>query len=232
MNIIGKHNENMTESLNRLEKSCMYKDLSCVLIVPALASVPTPVVSAWMNMFYPPNQRVARLFPHEMEVGAAYSGAIEMILAHKDLQKFKYIVTLEHDNTPPPDGLVRLLSAMEDNKQYSAIGGLYWTKGEGGVPQIWGNPKEFPLNMKPQPPVPDQLVECCGTGMGFTAFRTAMFRDENLRRPWFKTAASREEGVFTQDLYFWADAHKHGHRCAVDCSITVGHFDVNTGIIW
>ena len=37
---------------------------------------------------------------------------------------------------------------------------------EGGVAQIWGDPKDYLLNFRPQPPIPGQLVECCGTGMG------------------------------------------------------------------
>ena len=45
------------------------------------------------------------MFAVGMEVGEAYSQAIEAILAHPDLSKFKYILTMEHDNIPPPDGL-------------------------------------------------------------------------------------------------------------------------------
>jgi hypothetical protein len=59
-----------------------------------------------------------------------------------------------------------------------------------------------------------------------------MFKDQKLRRPWFKTISSMEEGVGTQDLYFWGDARKHGYRCAVDCSVLVGHLDPATGVVW
>ena len=62
--------------------------------------------------------------------------------------------------------------------------------------------------------------------MGFTLYRMDMFRDPKLRRPWFKTAASATEGVATQDLYFWGDAFKHGYRAAIDCSVKVGHYDL------
>lgn len=51
-----------------------------------------------------------------------------------------------------------------------------------------------------------------------------MFRDPDLRKPWFKTQT--ENGCATQDLYFWADARKNGYRCAVDCSVLVGHYDL------
>lgn len=59
-----------------------------------------------------------------------------------------------------------------------------------------------------------------------------MFKDPKLRRPWFRTVASKEEGVGTQDLYFWVDAKKYGYRCAVDCDVLVGHYDVGMDIVW
>lgn len=229
----GKHNADLDKTISRLGKSGAYKDLSTIIIIPALGSVPTKAVASWLNMYSPPNQKVARLFAVGMEVGEAYSRTIQSILDHPELSKWKYILCLEHDNIPPPDGFVNLLSTAEANPEYSAIGGLYFTKGEGGQPQIWGNPKEFPLNFKPCPPDPNGgLVECNGTGMGFTLFRLSMFKDERLRKPWFKTTADKDNGCYTQDLYAWSDFKKHGHRCAIDCSIRVGHYDVNSDICW
>jgi hypothetical protein len=229
----GVHNADLNATVSRLDKSAAYKDLSAIIVVPALGSVPTKAVASWLNMFSPPNQKVVRLFAVGMEVGDAYSACVQSILDHPDLSKFKYLITLEHDNIPPSDGLVNLLAAMEAHPEYACVGGLYFTKGEGGQPQIWGNPNEHPINFKPCPPdVNGGLVECCGTGMGFSAFRLDMFKDARLRKPWFKTVASAAEGVGTQDLYFWGDARKHGYRCAIDCSIKVGHYDLNTDITW
>jgi hypothetical protein len=120
---------------------------------------------------------------------------------------------------------------MEAHPELSCIGGLYWTKGEGGVPQIWGDVKDPVLNFRPQVPVPGELVECCGTGMGFNLWRLAMFKDPKLRRPWFKTVADGT-GIGTQDLYFWGDARKHGYRCAIDCGVLVGHHDHVADFTW
>jgi hypothetical protein len=160
-----------------------------------------------------------------MEVGEAFSTSIQGILDNPDLSKWEYLLTIEHDNLPPPDGIVKLIKRMEEHPEFSAIGGLYWTKGEGGVPQIWGDPKDPILNFRPQPPNPNGgLVECCGTGMGFTLFRLKMFHDPKLRKPWFKTVADHT-GIGTQDLHFWSDARKYGYRCAIDCSVLVGHYD-------
>ena len=220
----GKHNAQMDEAIRRLDYSGVYKDLSTIIIIPAFGSVPTKCVASWMNLVSPPNQKVFRMWALGMEVGEAYSQTIANILAHPDLSNFKYILTIEHDNAPEPDGLIRLLQRAEAHPEFAAIGGLYWTKGEGGVPQIWGDPKDI-LNFRPQKPVPSGLVECHGTAQGFTLFRTSLFKDERLRRPWFKTIAGNE-GVGTQDLYFWGDAKKYGYRCAIDCSVLVGHYDL------
>lgn len=166
-----------------------------------------------------------------MEVGEAYTAAIEQVLAHPELKDWEYILTLEHDNTPPADGVLELIKRMEAHPEYSCIGGLYFTKGETGVAQIWGDPKDPTLNFRPQVPKDGELVECCGTGMGFNLWRISTFKDDKLRKPWFKTLAGAG-GVGTQDLYFWGDARKFGHRCAVDCSIKVGHFDSQSEICW
>jgi hypothetical protein len=166
-----------------------------------------------------------------MEVGDAYSTAIEQILAHPELSQWEYLLTLEHDNMPPADGVVKLIEQMEAHPEYSCIGGLYFTKGEGGCAQIWGDPKDPVINFRPQLPDPNGgLVECCGTGMGFNLWRLKMFKDPQLRKPWFVTQV--KNGVSTQDLYAWSDLRKYGYRCAVDCSVKVGHYDSVNDICW
>lgn len=229
----GRNNADLEATKARLADTGAYRDLRTIIIIPALGTVPTKAVASWMNLISPPNQGVCRLFALGMEVGEAYSRTIEAILANPDLSQWPYILTLEHDNIPPADGLMKLLERMEANPDFAGIGGLYFTKGPGGQPQIWGNPLEFPMNFKPQPPRLDGgLVECNGTGMGFNLWRTTMFKDPKLRKPWFKTVASATEGVGTQDLYFCADARKHGYRFAIDCSVKVGHYDHSTDIVW
>lgn len=226
----GKHNANMDATIRRLQGDASWKKLDTIMLVPAGGSIPTKVVSSWLNLYSPPNNQFFRMFCVGMEVGEAYSQAIENILAHEQLSKFKYILTVEHDNVPPPDGIIKLLAQMEAHPEFACIGGLYFTKGEGGVAQIWGDPRDPTLNFRPQTPVSGQLVECCGTGMGFNVFRLEMFRDKKLRKPWFKTQT--EGGVATQDLYAWSDFRKNGYRCAVDCSVLVGHYDLANDITW
>lgn len=227
----GRHNANLDLSRGRIIEGGSWKRQRVVVLLPSAAMMPARVALAHMNLAFPPNQPVYRMLCLGMEVGEAYSTAIEQILATPDLQDWEYLLTIEHDNVPPPDGVLRLLKRIEAHPEFACIGGLYWTKGEGGVPQIWGDIKDPVLNYRPQAPEPGKVVECCGTGMGFNLWRLSMFKDPALRRPWFKTLAG-PEGTGTQDLYFWGDARKHGYRCAIDCEVLVGHYDAGTGITW
>ena len=220
----GAHNTDKGTGA-RLLKGGSWKRQRIAVIIPAGDSIPAKVALSHWNLAFPPNNGVVRILAQGMEVGDAYSQAIAGVLAHPDLQTWEYLLTVEHDNLPPSDGVVRLIEQMEAHQEYACIGGLYFTKGPGGVPQIWGDPRDSVLNFRPQVPVDGQLVECCGTGMGFNLWRLKMFKDTRLRQPWFKTVAGKE-GVGTQDLYFWADARKYGYRCAIDCSVKVGHYDL------
>src|SRR5262245_4767500 len=132
----GFHNQDLAESVARLEKGKQYRDLSTICIVPTRGVITAKVVESWMGLMTPMNNPFFRIFVEGMEVGEAYNSAIEMILNHEQLREWKYVLTLEEDNTPPPDGLLKLYESMDD---YAVVGGLYWTKGEGGQPMIYGD---------------------------------------------------------------------------------------------
>lgn len=231
-NYQGAHNANLPQSLDRLEKGRTYKDLSTVCIVPTRGVIPAKVVQNWMGMIPTMNQKFTRIFMIGMEVGEAYNRAIEVILGNPELSKWKYILTLEEDNLPPPDGLIKLYENIEN---YAALGGLYWVKGEGGQPMIYGDPAEPELNFRPQPPR-QEIQECNGLGMGFTLFKTEVFKDPKLEKPWFKTCNewSPDGGsrVYTQDLYFFEKIRKLGYKVACDTRVKVGHYDVDNDVVW
>jgi hypothetical protein len=221
----GVNNNNLDETKARLIKGGSWKHQRVIVILPAADTIPAKVALSHWNLAFAPNNGVVRILAQGMEVGDAYSSAIDGILADPNLSQWEYILTLEHDNAPPSDGVLKLIEQMEKHPEFSCIGGLYFTKGPGGVAQIWGDATDPIINFRPQLPDPTGgLVECCGTGMGFNLFRLSMFKDQKLRRPWFVTQT--KNGVSTQDLYFWSDARKYGYRCAIDCSIKVGHYDL------
>lgn len=222
---VGRHNTEIDKSTTRFVGGGSWKKQRTVMLIPAGPTIPTKVYLSHCGLIFPPNNGVHRMAAVGMEVGEAFSSSISEILSHPELSQWEYLLTIEHDNIPPSDGLIKLIARMEAHPEFACIGGLYWTKGEGGVPQIWGDINDPLVNFRPQPPVPGQLVECYGTGMGFNLWRLPMFKDDRLRKPWFKTLAGKE-GVGTQDLYFWGDARKYGYRCAVDCDVLVGHYDL------
>lgn len=228
----GLHNANLGLATARIVEGGTWKKQRTVMLMPAAKMVPAKCALSWMNLIIPPNQGFMRWLLLGDEVGVAYSNAIEQVLANPVLKDWEYVLFLEHDNTPPPDGLLKLLRHLEQHPELAAVSGLYFTKGEGGVPQIWGDINDPVPNYRPQPPVPGQLVECYGIGQGFSLFRLSMFNDPKLRKPWFKTRASVDEGVGTQDLYFWEDAKKFGYRCGVACDVLVGHYDPDRDINW
>lgn len=230
--MFGKHNGDLEKATARVLKGASWKKQRVIMVIPASDTIPAKVYLSHCCLIFPPNQAHHRMLALGQEVGDAYNNCIETILSHPELSKWEYILTVEHDNAPPPDGLLKLIAQMEDHPEYACIGGLYWTKGEGGVPQLWGSPQEDPIpNYRPQVPRPGELMEVYGTGMGFNLWRISMFKDERIERPWFKTLASKD-GVGTQDLQFWAKARKYGYRCAVDCAVLVGHYDHSTDIMW
>lgn len=226
----GEHNKDLKQTRSRLIKGGSWKKQRIVVVIPSADMIPAKVSLSHWSLAFPPNNGVVRLLALGQEVGEAYSNTIEQILANAELSQWEYLLCIEHDNMPPADGVLKLVERMEQHPEFAAIGGLYFTKGEGGCAQIWGDPKDI-LNFRPQLPDPNGgLVECCGTGQGFTMFRLQMFKDERLRKPWFKT--QKEGGVSTQDLHFWSDARKYGYRCAIACDIKVGHYDASADICW
>ena len=231
MDSAGHHNALLDTATSRVLQGGTWKRQRIIVILPAAQTMSSKVALSHWNLMFPPNQGVYRMLALGMEVGDAYSTAITQILAHPELSTWEFVLTIEHDNLPPPDGVLKLLTRMEAHPELSCIGGLYWTKGEGGQPQIWGDPNDPVINFRPQVPKAGELIECCGTGMGFNLWRLSMFKDEKLRKPWFKTVAG-SEGVGTQDLYAWGDFRKYGYRCAVDCGVLVGHYDQANDRVW
>ena len=231
----GFHNLNLDAARRRLEKAKSYKDLSTIWIVVSRGQIPCRIVGSWIGLMRPMNQKFAGpIFVEGKEVGAGYQAAVEMIMNHPELRNWKYLLTVEEDNSPPPDGLLKLYESIDAGDRYDCVSGLYWTKGEGGQPMIYGDPKAMPKNFIPQIPRLDSLQPCNGLGMGFNLFRLEMFR--RLKPPWFRTVQEIVPNVgakaYTQDLYFFENAGREGFRFACDTRVKVGHYDAQNNMMW
>lgn len=220
--IAGRRNLNLTQEAARLLRENVYRDLSTVWVTPAPKTLdPQVVFQSWLTLAVPANQKFQRVCIGNAEVAAAYNAAVEMIL--NDQIQWKYMLTVEHDNLPPRDGLLKLFESID---YFDAVGGLYWLKGENGHAMIYGDPN-VPGSFIPQVPKQDTVQACNGLGMGFTLFNVDMFR--KMPKPWFKTD---DLNGATQDLHFFEQAAKHGYKFACDTRVKVGHKDLETGEIW
>lgn len=229
--IIIENYEGILNTKTRYEswgKLGLYKNLSTIWVTPTRGSMSTRVAFSWMNVMGAPNAPLAKVMAEGYEVGKAYNNILIQILSNPGFSKFQYMLTVEEDNAPPADGLLKLYESIQ---KYDAVGGLYHLKGEGGAPMIWGDPKE-PGTYIPQAVIPDSLQECNGLGMGFTLFRLDMFKNPGFEfGNWFTTVGEKGKYI-TQDLYFFNNAQKLGYKFAVDTRVKVGHFDQSQGTFW
>jgi hypothetical protein len=239
----GFHNDKEEFSKLRLIKGATYRDCSTVCLLPTRKedeSLHAKVADAYKNLLTPMNQKFTAIRLAGMEVADAYNQGIQGVLDHPELKDWKFILTYESDNTPPPDGLVKLIETMYAGP-WAGVGGLYWTKGEGGMPMIYGDP-DGPMDYRPQVPRPDETQACRGLAMGFTLWDMKLFKDKRVGPPWFYTKQEyipyQSVNAGTQDLNFCSRAAEFGYRFCVDTRVRVGHVQFHkspthpAGFVW
>ena len=219
-----------------------YRDNSTIIIVPSREKLfHYKVVQAWAGLIRPMNQKSALLYCIGDEVGVAYNRMIESILKDPELSKWRFVMTLESDNLPPPDALVRLLETLNDGP-YDAVSGIYWTKGDRQMPMAYGDPAKFardgvleffPRDIR-EAFRAGHVMEVNGIAMGCSLYKMDLFRE--IQQPWFVTVSDvvPDKGPvgFTQDLWFCKNARERGKRFAVDMRVAVGHLDLTTGVVY
>jgi len=235
---IAEHERKLGFERVHLIPGSTYKDSSTVIVVPTRGKIHYKVAAAWENMFAPMNQRRAKLYAVGHEVGRAYEEMVRFVLAHPVLSTYKYLMTLEDDNVPPPDAQVKLLDSI-DVGPLDAVSGLYFTKGALNMPMAYGDPRSLletgSIDFKPRDVEKalekGTVVEVNGIAMGCAVWRMELFRE--FPPPWFVTVNELipEQGVkcVTQDLYFCERLRRGGKRLGVDLRVHVGHLDTETG---
>jgi hypothetical protein len=148
----GLHNQNLKSLFDKWVSGESYRDRSTIMAVPAVSNrlckddkeivpVPPRVVSSWLSLQTPANQKFTRIMVENCEVADAYNQTVQLILSDEELSSWKYLLTVETDNIPPPNGLLQIIEDME-NTNFDAIGGLYWAKGPGGSPMCYDDQTE------------------------------------------------------------------------------------------
>jgi len=239
----GRSNVRLIQAAQGIENKKQYKNQATVIVIPTLKMIPVPVVAAWFSLLHPSMQRMSGPnFFDGFEVAEAYNRAIDVILEQKPLASFQFVLTMEHDNIPPRDGLLRLLESIDggvDGNVYDCVGGLYWNRPQTAAevsPLIFGNPEETPRTFFVQVPKEDAIQPCNGMGMGFTLFRLKMFREGKIAKPYFESIQElTEDGNLitqSQDIAFFSKACDAGYKMAVDTRVRVGHMDPESGKVW
>lgn len=254
---VGFHNADLESSRDRIIEGGTYRDCStvCIMPTPRNGDLYYKVSDAKEGLMKPMNQKFVFHRVVGDEVGDAFTRGIQQVLEHPVLAKWKFILTYEWDNIPPLDGLLSLINAMT-NGPWAAVGGLYWTKGEGGQPMIYGDPKSPEVNYYPQIPIPGAIQECRGIAMGFSLWDMNLFRDKRLwvdangqstgevgKGQLFRTIQQYDPrtgaaNAGTQDLEFCGRAAALGYRFAVDNRCLVGHCQLedtpthSKGFVW
>src|SRR5215468_6507700 len=122
--IAGKNNERLELSASRIMQGATWKKQRIVVLLPASDTISTKVALSHWCIIFPPNQPVHRMLCLGMEVGEAYSSGVEAVLGHPELSQWEFLLTLEHDNMPPQDGVLILIEAMEKHPEFAAVSGL------------------------------------------------------------------------------------------------------------
>src|SRR5499426_1244782 len=91
----GKHNTTLEDSSSRILQGATWKRQRIIVLLPAANTISTRVALSHWNLIFPPNQPVYRMLCLGMEVGDAYSQAIESVLGHPELKNWEYVLCIE-----------------------------------------------------------------------------------------------------------------------------------------
>jgi hypothetical protein len=241
---IGEVENALCTSFDRIHviHKSTYEDCSTVIVCPTRGAISHKIVQAWMQLISPMNQKRALMICAGAEVADAYNTMVAQVLDHPELSRWRYLMCLEDDNLVPPDAHIRLLEAMRDNPEADGVGGLYFTKGDGGLPLALGDAKRFsetgvldfaPVNLVPAVEAGQRYVEVNGLPQGCTLFKMDIFR--YVPAPWFNSFSDLTPfgaASFTQDLKFADRARRLGKRFFIDLHVKVGHLDIQSGIVY
>lgn len=224
-----------------------YQDKSIVCVIPTRGMIDVRVVDSWFKLITPVNHPFVKLFVQGGTVDDVYNTAILGIINHPDLKDTRWLLTMEDDNLPPSDGLLKLVDSMLEYEQkgekFWAISGLYWTKPSRGFveysPIAFGCVEDEVWNLKTPPLKEDgSVTPCCLIPQGFTLYDLDVFRQ--IPYPWFKTVEQFDSTLpelsqtiaATQDNYFFKKMWDAGLKVGCRADVKVGHLDSKTNEIW
>jgi hypothetical protein len=168
----------------------------------------------------PPAVQIKAVNIYGLPTARAYEKAVDMALS----DGADYILTVEDDTFPPPDGFVRLynlISKHEERGEKVIIGGWYPKRSDTfiGTPIILENGRRTDLK-------PDGAIhEVYTIPQGFTLFPVQVFKE--LTPPYFAVTDN-----LSQDSWFSQLAREAGWKLLVDTALRCKHIDRKTGKVY
>jgi len=142
--------------------------------------------------------------------------------------KADFVLYMDTDMSFPDDTVIRMVNVLEQNPDFSAVSGLYTSKHEPYLPQIFTDfDKKHKYFIKPLKFQLNQPFEIVGCGAGILMVRIDAIK--RMKKPYFKFIYKGESRLFTdgigEDLFFCYKMIQLKQRMLCDPYIICGHYD-------
>ena len=213
--------------------------LVCLL---TFGMVPIEYHMASSRLQYPVNGKATSMIVKRLEIGKARQLCVDNLLSMPKAVRPDYLFFFGDDMIPEWDGLIKLYAEMATGK-WDVLTGLYYLKIDEPVPLTWRNDNIGYMYPGVHYKIGD-VIDVDVTGMDFTLISTSFLEKmkEMVEFPVFKTGPgplpypdySDKNAIVThtEDVYFLHKVRYCGGRAGVHTGVKVGHYDINTGMIF
>lgn len=234
----------------RLEKELQISDMvvgnhkraTFLVCLLTLGMVPIEYHIASSRLAYPLNGRAHSVIVKRYEVGKARDYCVENLLKMPKEKRPDYMFFFGDDMIPEWDGLIKLYTEMATGK-WDVLTGLYFLKQDEPVGLTWRNDQIGYMYPGTHYKLGD-VIDVDITGMDFTLISAEFLEkmEKEIKPPYFQSGPGplpypeyfdkNTIVTYTEDVYFLHKVRICGGRIGVHTGVKVGHYDVNTGMIF
>jgi hypothetical protein len=192
--------------------------------VPTSGQPTQPFLDALPLLALPPDTDADRV----IWSGNAVAAQREMIARHAVATGCDVLVMIDDDIVPPPDGLVRLLAALEDDARAAVVGALYYSRDSARPMAV----AQWNSTDTTEGAIPafrsDRTAVVDGVGFGCVALRISALRA--LRTPYFGSHLFVDERSRTvrqcdEDYLYCERVRNEGWRVLLHPGVRASHYD-------
>ena len=213
-------------------QSRSFKNFNTMIGIPTRGMIHYQILTCWRTLMMPMNSRINHTFAAGFEVGDARNNLVQQFLADKHL---KYLMFFDDDILMKPESFLKLARAFSET-DYDILGGIYRLK-DGSRQQVAYRRSEdgYMESITDDDMLPEKgnVIDLDIIGMGFTCIKRSVL--EKVEAPWFRTSDLEEISSgqsFTEDVFFCRKAKEAGFKIGAVPSITLGHLDTKSGIVY